>query len=247
MLSSNWMFRVIHREVVQLAILIAVAAGAFSLTRTVAASNRAMSVRDAAEWYQLGERALQQGRTADAIASLRRAVMRDRADTQYVLALARALARAHDYDAARSVLLDLREGAPEDPYVNLALGRLAVERRDVSEALRYYHSAVLAHWPGPDGDDARRAAREELIRFLLDEHHSNLALSEILALAADLPDTAEARVNAARLFFEAGDTRRAREQYARALQIDPRNAEARHAVRALRSVDSTPDRDGTGH
>ena len=115
----------IHREIFQLTVLILVAIGAFLLTRAVAASNREMSLRDATEWYRQGQQAIAAGRVDDAIDSLRRAAVRKRSDTRYVLALAQALALKGDDDGARSVLLTLREATPEDPDINLELARLA--------------------------------------------------------------------------------------------------------------------------
>src|SRR3954451_21909482 len=98
------MFRVIHREVVQLAILMVAATGAFSITRSVAANNHDMNIRDAAQWYQTGERAVAAGRFDDAIPSLRRAVLKNPGERRYTLALAAALTRTRDYDAARAII-----------------------------------------------------------------------------------------------------------------------------------------------
>jgi tetratricopeptide (TPR) repeat protein len=238
MLSSDRLPRLIHREVVQLILLVLIAIGAFILTRSVAAASRDLNRRDAAAWFVDGERQLGEGRLADAVASLRRATVKDRSDQRYVLALARTLARQHDDAGARTLLLELREGAPEDPQINRELARLAVERRDLTEALRYYHNALYAMWPEGSGDAGRRRVREELIRFLLEQGQNSRALSEILALEAVLPDTVDAHMTGGRLFFEVGDSQRALEQFARARQLDPRNADARHAVRVLRSADN---------
>ena len=183
----------IHREIFQLTVLILVAIGAFLLTRAVAASNREMSLRDAAEWYRQGQQAIEAGRVDDAIDSLRRATVRNRSDTRYVLALARALALKGDDDAARSVLLTLRESTPEDPDINLQLARLAAARQDVTDALRFYHNALYAPWPA-DQADARRRVRLELIRFLLTHDQASRALSELLALSTDLPDDVPLRL-----------------------------------------------------
>src|SRR5262249_9350630 len=122
----------IHREILQLALLIAVAVAAFLVTRVVAANNRATSVRDAVGWYSRGQRQLGAGQVDEAIDSFRRATVRDSGSRRYALALARAQARHGDVDAARSTLIGLRESAPEDPDINLELARLSAQRADVA-------------------------------------------------------------------------------------------------------------------
>jgi Flp pilus assembly protein TadD len=216
----------IHREMFQLTALILVAIGAFFLTRAVAASNRDMSFRDAAEWYHQGQQAIAADRVDDAIDAFRRATVRNRNDKRYVLALAEALARKQDVDAARSLLLTLREGAPEDAEINLQLGRLAAARHDVTEAVRFYHNALYAPWPG-ERADARRQVRLELIRFLITHDQTGRALAELLALSTDLPnDDIRLRLEAAQLFAQAGDHAHALDQFRRALQLAPENPTA---------------------
>ena len=215
----------VHREIFQLVALIIVAVGAFALTRTVAANNRRTSLRDAAEWFRRGEEAVEAGRVDDAIDDLQRAAVRDRSDKRYTLAFATALELKRDDDAARRVLVRLRESAPEDPDINLQLARLAVARSDVSEALRFYHNALYAPWPSEQAD-ARRGLRLELIRFLLIQHETGRAQSELLALSTDLPDNVPLRLDIAQLFAKAGDHRHALDQFQRALRLSPENEEA---------------------
>lgn len=212
----------IHREILQLGILTLVAVLLFFITRAVAASNREMSLRDAAEWYRRGQQGFSAGRVEEAIENFRRATVRNRTDKQYVLALARALARNQDDEAARSVLLTLRDTAPEDAEINLELARLAARRQNVTEAARYYDNALYAPWP-IDSADARRRVRLELIRFLLTHDQSARALSELLAAAADLPEQASVHLEVAELFGQAGDDTHALDQFQRALRLDPEN------------------------
>ena len=211
---------IIHREIIQLGILIAAAVAGFVVTRTVAASNRAMSLGDAAAWYRLGQQALAAGNVETAIEDFRRATVRDRTDRTYVQALARALAQHRDDEAARGVLLTLRESSPDDAEINLEIARLAARRQDVAEASRFYHNALYAPWPA-ERADARRAVRLELIQFLLAHGQSGRAQSELLAMTADLPDEPAAHVQVARLFAEGGDDGHALEQFQRALQVAP--------------------------
>ena len=71
-------------------------------------------------WYNAGEHHLADGRTETAIKALRRATAISRDNRTYRVALAAALAADRQDDAARQVLLGVRELTPEDPEVNVA-------------------------------------------------------------------------------------------------------------------------------
>jgi hypothetical protein len=177
----------IHRELLRLGLLAAVAVAAFFLTKALAASNRDLDLRNAAEWYSRGEALVRAGDLAHAIEAYRRATVRNRDNRSYQLALARALVLDRDYDAARALLLRIRESAPEDAQINLDLARVAAARQDVTEATRFYHDALYAPW-APSEFEARRAVRVELIRFLVTHNQGGRAWAELLAAAADIPD-----------------------------------------------------------
>lgn len=217
--------RFLHRELIQIAVLALVAVAAFFVTRAVAANNRGMTLRDAAEWYRRGQQQLAQGRVDEAIASFRRATVKNRGYRVYTLALARALMRKGDAAAATAALLALRETDPEDAEVNLELARLAVARHDRADALRYYHNALYAPW-APEAAEARRRVRVELVKFLLAQNETSRAVSELIALSSDLPDETAAHVEVGRLLLQASDARHAADQFARALRIDPHDADA---------------------
>jgi len=215
----------VHREILQLGVLIVVAVVAFLVTRAVAASNRDTTLRDAAEWYRRGQQQIEAGKLDAAVDSLRRATVRDRSNTSYALALAHALALNGDHDAARGALLTLRESAPEDAEINLQLARLAARQQDLPEALRFYHNALYAPWP-VERADVRRRVRFELIEFLLANNQTSRALSELLAVITDLPDESAQRLEVAQLFAKAGDHRHALEQFQRALRLAPADQRA---------------------
>jgi tetratricopeptide (TPR) repeat protein len=213
----------LHRETIQLGVLLLAAAGAFVLTRTVAADNRAVTLRDAAEWYRRGRAHMETGDIGRAIDAFRRAAARDRNEKRYVLALAGALTSQGDLEPARSALMTLREAAPDDPDVNLLLARLAAKRLDVTEALRFYRNALYSPWPNEQAG-ARRQIRIELIRFLLERGQQRRALSESIALATDIPDEPAWHLDVGRLFAAAGDHRNALDQFQRALRLEDDNA-----------------------
>jgi tetratricopeptide (TPR) repeat protein len=210
----------IHREMIQLAVLVGIAVVAFVLTKALAASNRDLNVRNAAEWYSRGQEFARAGRIDEAIDAFRRATVRNRDDRTYVLALANALMLKHDYDGARGLLLRLRETAPEDGQINLDLARVAAARNDVTEAMRFYHDALYAPWP-MEQMEQRRGVRVELIRFLLTHNQAARADAELLAAAADIPDERAHHVELANLFTQAGDDRHALEHLQRALHFEP--------------------------
>jgi tetratricopeptide (TPR) repeat protein len=223
--SRPFIANLIRREIFVLAVLCVAAVGLFLVTRSAASYRHRLEREDAAAWYGIGQRQLEQGNLRPAIHALRRAAMLDRGNREHVLAVATALAANGQPDASRQVLLGLRARAPEDPEVNARLARLSSAEEDTSAAIRYYQNALYGVW-GAGGGDGLRALRIEFIRFLLSRGQSQAALAEILVLEANLPDEADWHVRTGRLLLEAGDDRRAAERFARALRLDPRNAEA---------------------
>jgi predicted Zn-dependent protease len=161
-----------------------------------------------------------------AIDSFRKAVASDRENRQYTFALANALAAGNHNQEAKQTVLRLRELDPEDAEVNLVLAGLAAKNGNLQETVRYYENAIYGRWAGAQVDERRRAARIELIEFLLAHKQRDRALSELLILDADLPETATTHVHAGKLFFEAGDTEHALKNFKIALRLNPRDAEA---------------------
>jgi tetratricopeptide (TPR) repeat protein len=216
--------RVIRRETIRLAVLVAIAIAAVAGTRAIADRSHALERHDAAEWFVRGRARLAQADLAGAVAAFRRAVLKQRGERRYALALADGLARTGDHEAAERVLLALRAASPEDADVNLALARTAAARDDVPTAVRYYQHALYAPWRDLD---RRRDVRLQFIRFLLDRGLSAQAVSETIAAAADAPPVAAAEVELGELFARAGDHARAREQFGRALARDGADRAAR--------------------
>ncbi len=241
----------VHREIVILVVLCVMVVVGFGLTRAAARANRALRLRDAVAWYDVGEDRLAGGQTELAIKALRRATAIDRDNRTYRLALAAALAADQQDDAARHVLLGVRELTPEDPDVNVQLARLEARHGDLTSTVRYYQNAVYGSWSG-DQLDTRREVRIELIRYLLAQAQHGRALSELLVLSGNLPDDLKLQTEAGQLFLDAGDPRRGLDRFRQALRIDPKNAAAlagageaafeagdyTSALRYLRAVDS---------
>jgi thioredoxin-like negative regulator of GroEL len=215
----------VHRENVLLVLLSAIAVAGFLLTRTAAAHTRGMRLRDAAAWFETGQRRMVAGNPDAATEALRHAAAIDRDNTRYLLALANALSAAHHVDETRQVLLRLREREPEDPEINIHLARLEAGEQRVPDAVRYYQSALYGRW-NPDAFEARRKLRLEMIHFLLAHGDQRRALSELLILSGNLPDDTDWHLRTAALFAQAGDARRALSQFVRVLVTDAKNPEA---------------------
>ncbi|MGA3212017.1 MAG: tetratricopeptide repeat protein [Terriglobales bacterium] len=221
------LIELMHRDILLLALLAAIALALFLFTRDMAAKERALDARIAAEWFDKGEQQARAGEQDKAIASFRKATSIDHDNRMYLLALANALAAAGHRQEASQVLLGLREVSPEDAEINLQLARLAAKSGNEDEAVRYYHNAFFGLWTGEKADEERRNARVELIRFLLNDHQSSKALPEVLALAAEIPEDDEAgQAETGQLFLMAGDPQRALKHFARAIALNQYNAEA---------------------
>ena len=208
-------------------VLVSVAAvPTYLFTRAVAAWNRRTDIRIAAEWYERGQKQLREGDTDAATDSLRRASVRDRDNPSIALALAQVLAAKNRDGEARSALLRLTGTSPNDPEVHLELARLSARGGNVPDALFHYHEALNGPSAGKGAEGQSRSIRKELVRFLLDHDERGRALSELLVLAADAPSDAASHLEVARLFLEAGDVTRARDQFVAASRLDEKSGAA---------------------
>ncbi|HTY84592.1 MAG TPA: tetratricopeptide repeat protein [Silvibacterium sp.] len=225
-MSEEETVRILRRDMLLLFVLAACAVGLFLLTRTVAAREGAIESHVAAVWYQDGVSKFTAGATEKSIESFRKATAIDRDNRKYVLALADALAAGNHNVEAEQALLRLRELDPTSAEINLHLGRLAARSGNVQKAVLYYHSSLDGMWTGPDVAEQRRNIRIELIRFLISRHDQNRALSELLVLDSELPDSSEAHVQAAKMFLQVDDSRHALNDFSEAVRLDPHNTEA---------------------
>jgi tetratricopeptide (TPR) repeat protein len=218
--------RIVHRELVLLLVLSAVAGGAYVFTQAAATATDARTLADAAAWYERGQTRLAEGRSAEAITALRRAVARDPERWDYARRLAEALAADGQTAPARQALLQWRLRRPDDVDVNLQLARLEARVGDATAGIGYYESALYGHWD-VGAQAARQALRREVIAYLLSRDETSAALAHVQALAANQPDRPAAHRESAALFLAAGDATRALEYYQRALRLAPDDAEAR--------------------
>jgi tetratricopeptide (TPR) repeat protein len=215
----------LKREIALLVLLSVVAVAVFFGTRSFASSNVNLRRHDSDVWLMRGTDALQQGDLPRAVAALRHAAQVDRTNEAVDIVLASALEKTGDAAAAEAVLLDRRGRTPEDPEVNVALARLESRRGRVTDAVRYYQTALDGLWSA-DHADTSSQLRQELVDLLLGHGQRGPALSQVLVLAASAPPDTASQVRIGRLFLRAGDARRALDRFASALAADPHSDEA---------------------
>ncbi|HET7840627.1 MAG TPA: tetratricopeptide repeat protein [Terriglobia bacterium] len=183
----------------------------------------------AQEWYARGVIDFKEKNASAALEDFRTALAYSpdpSSDTPiYRLHLAQALVAVGQVEEARSHLLTLWRDEPGNSTVNLELARLAAQRGDAADALRYYHNAIYGVWPSDPGAHRLRT-RVELSTYLLAQRKKAAAQSELIALEAELPRDAALYTQVAGMLREAGDRNRALGAYRQALEIDRHQHEA---------------------
>lgn len=199
-----------------LAVLATLAVG--GLSRMYHAQQDSLAVR----WSTRGDTDLKAQRYQSAVTEFRTALLYARGDFNYELNLAQALLGLKRTAEAEAYLLNLWSQRPENGMVNLELARIAAGRGDLAQALRYYHNAIYATWPG-NQETQERNARLELINYLLGINAKTQAQSEMISLAANLDDDPSQQANLGALFMRAQDYEHALAAYRRSLSVDPHN------------------------
>jgi tetratricopeptide (TPR) repeat protein len=176
-------------------------------------------------WFIRGVAELSAHHYDSAVTEFQSALLYSRDSYTYQLNLAEALIGLQRTSEASTYLVNLWDRQPENGIVNLDLARIAVQKGQNEQALRYYHNAVYATWP-EDQEGKRRDARFELIEFLLRTNARAQAESELIALAENLDDDSSAQVRVGSLFVRTLDYERAFAAYRLNLKTDRHNREA---------------------
>jgi tetratricopeptide (TPR) repeat protein len=208
----------VERETLLL-ISIALLAILFGITGVAASLYHAGRQSLAQEWFVRGELDLKNKDADAALDDFRTALAYSPDTTLFRLRLAQALVAMGRPEEARSHLLTLWRDEPGNSTVNLELARLAVQRGDSTDALRYFHNAIYGVWPSNPAAH-RLQTRMELCEYLLSQHQKAQAQSELIALMAEIPPDAALYARIAGMLREAGDRNRALSAYRRALEID---------------------------
>lgn len=176
-------------------------------------------------WFTRGVADLSARKYDSAVMEFRSALLYSRDNYTYQLNLAEALIGLKRTGEAAAYLTNLWERQPEDGLVNLELARIAVEKGQTEQVLRYYHNAVYAAWPS-DQEGKRRDARLELIEFLLNTGSTAQAQSELIALQENLGGDPAQQERVGDLFLRAQDYEHALAAYRLSLKLERDNRAA---------------------
>src|ERR1700683_2376643 len=214
-----------RRESLHLALLLLLAivffVGVSGLSRVYRGQQESLGNR----WFTRGEKDLKEQHYDRAASEFRTALLYSRDNYDYQLNLAEALVGVKRSGEAYAYLINLWEREPENGLVNLGLARIAAQKRDTEQALRYYHNAIYAIWPG-DQEEQRRNARLELIEFLLSINARTQAQSEVIALAASLDDDPSEDARVGDLFLRVQDYEHALAEYRLSLKAERHDSAA---------------------
>ena len=176
-------------------------------------------------WFTRGVTDLQAGRFDRAVNEFRTALLYSRDNYSYQFNLAEALVGLKRTDEAYAYLINLWEREPENGLVNRELARIAAQKGEAEQALRYYHNAIYAIWP-VDQEVERRNTRLEVIEFLLRINAKAQAQAELIALAANIGDDLSQQAHVGDLFLRAQDYEHALAAYRLSLKANRHNPAA---------------------
>jgi tetratricopeptide (TPR) repeat protein len=198
----------LRRQPVTLALLTGLAVLFFLAVSALARIHDAQRESLAERWAGRGAASLNARQFAAAVEDFRTALLYARDETAYQLSLAQALLGLNRLDEAHAYLVNLWEKEPDNGLVSLELARIAVNKGDTEQALRYYHNSIYGTWTG-DQDTARRTVRLELISYLMRINAHPQAEAELIDLASTVGDDPEEQAQLGDMFTKVGDYQRA--------------------------------------
>ena len=213
------------RKPVVLTFLTALATVLFLIVSAISHIYTAQQQSLAARWSGRGASDLKAQHFIDAVADFRTALLYNRDNYSYQLSLAQALLGLRRTDEAYAYLINLWDRQPENGVVNLELARIAAGKGDTWRALRFYHNAIYATWPGDEEAESRNA-HFELIEYLLGIHADTQAQAELIAIDANLSEASPLQEQLGKLFLKAQDNQHAFAAFHRALREKRRDGPA---------------------
>lgn len=214
-----------RREPVILAVLTGLAVVSFLAVTGLARLHDAEQQSLAEEWSSRAIADLDAGRYTIAIPEFHTALEYARDNDDYRLGLAEALVGLNRGDEAYAYLINVRDRQPDNGVVNLELARIAVEKKQRDQALRFYHNAINATWP-ENQETERRKAQLELIDYLLRTNARTQAEAVLIALGANAGEDAAQQEHLGELFLRVQDNGRALAAFSESLKLAPKDAAA---------------------
>jgi tetratricopeptide (TPR) repeat protein len=205
--ARNWAAELrtyFRQQPVMLAVLAVLAVIFFLVVTGLSRAYQAQRESLGNRWFSRGVADLNAQRFDGAVMEFRSALLYSRDNYSYQLNLAEALIGLKRTSEASTYLVNLWDRQPEDGLVNLSLARIAVQRGQTEQALRYYHNAIYAVWPN-DQETKRRDARLELIEFLLATNAKAQAQSELIALEENMGEDPTVQQRVGDLFLRVPD------------------------------------------
>jgi tetratricopeptide (TPR) repeat protein len=193
----------------------------FGLTGVAVRQYHSTQASVAQQWYQRGDSELTAGHATKAVDDFNNALVYSRDNNLFELRLAQAFIAAGRAPEAQAHLEELWERTPGSGIVNLELARVAAQRGDSSEAIRYYNNAIYGVWEGEaDQQGKRRDAAYELYQFLISQGQRPQAEAELMAIAAALPANPALHVHLGEVMLSNGEFANARNEFRSALEVD---------------------------
>jgi len=181
----------------------------------------------AQQWYQRGNAEVTAAHATAAVEDFSNALVYSRDNGLFELHLAQALMAAGRPEEAQARLEELWERTPSSGIVNLELARLAAQRGDLSEAVRYYNNAIFGVWEGgAKQQERRRDAEFELYEFLMNQGQGPQGEAELMAIAAALPADPALHIQVGKLMLGNSDFAHALSEFRAALEVDRAQPEA---------------------
>jgi tetratricopeptide (TPR) repeat protein len=212
--------RYLRQEPVILALLSALAVIFFVAVTALSHLYQAQQEFLGNRWFMRGTTDLKQRHFDAAVTEFRSALLYSRDSYAYQLNLAESLIGLKRTGEAYAYFINLWDREPENGLVNLELARIAAQKSETEQALRYYHNAIYATWPG-DQQLQRRETRLELIGYLLNINAKAHAQAELIALAANLEDDPSQQARVGDLFVQTQDYEHALAEYRLSLKAQP--------------------------
>jgi tetratricopeptide (TPR) repeat protein len=196
--------KLILRDTVALATILVITAVLATLTYFLFASFTHHRDVLAQRWKANGERAMRDGKPANAVQALRSALDYAPGRRDIEIDLAMALAADNRSLEATAYFNSLLETQPGNGLILLQLARLSARENKPGDAEEHYQRALDGTWEG-DGYVRRREVRLELARYLIGQKDYPRAQTELRTAAGNAPKNPDLQIHIAGLMEQAQD------------------------------------------